>query len=145
MRKRSSVNPLTVIAVLVFPLFTIFISPVVQGILSTPDFLDNPRTGFLIIKITWIVLGILIAGLCVGVSRDNSQVVRIIIAVWTAILVFLVAGMIFGFAQSFFLFRHTILSALGSIMYGATSTVHLEITTGVYIVLLFLSGSSRRR
>lgn len=132
--RRSS--PLNAWAVLLFPLLTIFVFPALEHILMVSRSVNFTSVETMIIQGMWIVLGIFIVGLCSCVYRDNGQGIRIITVVWSIVLILLIAGMHFGFASWFYMLRGSIL--------GAYSTVHMEITAGVYIGMLFLGSSSRR-
>lgn len=133
MRRNS---PLSTLAVLLFPLLTVFVLPGLQDFLIRLSSMNYTLTGFWITRLTWVILGILIVGLCYSVYKDTGQTVRIITAVWAVILLVLIAGSFFGFTQWFFMIR-------GSII-GSYSTSLMEMTIGLYVALLFLGNANRR-
>lgn len=132
MRRSSPINAL---AILLFPLLTIFVFPGLEHFLIVSRSINYTSIETMIIQLMWIILGILIVSLCSCVYRNNGDGLRIIILVWAVVLVLFIVGMYAGFTSWFFMLR-------GSLI-GAYSTIHLEITAGVYIALLFLSGSRK--
>lgn len=126
MRKKQLLNQFLV---LLFPIIMLIVFPMIIHYTSIYFARTYNLTVYLFISIGWILIGIVMALMSyrlTNYSDKTDKFTKWILAMWTFILIFLLAGLYFGYSHIFY------------ITFNLYGTFFVELTTGFYLSLMVL-------